>query len=376
MRKSVSYKTFIRPALFQFDPEFIHEQVTGIGGFLDFSPTVLSVLNQLYCPPVDDRLKQTILNSEFQNPIGIAAGFDKNVQLTKVLHSIGFGFEEVGSISAKPWKGNPKPRLFRLAEDKAVINRMGLNNHGVDALRHRIRKLPENWPVGISLVKTPDPTILGEDALADFARAFEVVYGLGSYVSINISCPNTEEGKTFEEPESLDLLLSTLREAEWECQTESRNSPRPWLLKISPDLDLSQVEELYAVGKQFGISGWVACNTTSGRDGLKTPQYVVEQCGRGGLSGIPVRDRSTKVLAHLYQLGKGLDGMVLIGVGGIHNVDSAWEKITHGASLIQLYTGLIYEGPELLKTIHAGLIEKLEQHGYAHIKEAVGSAFR
>jgi len=288
-------------------------------------------------------LEQTLFGVSFKSPLGLAAGFDKNIELAPLMQALGFGFMEGGSVSARPWLGNPCPRLFRLPEDRAIVNRMGLNNQGIQQILPRLQTLPPGFPVGISLVKTPDPAVLD-----DFAVAYEAVCGLGAYIALNISCPNTEEGKTFEDPEALDTLLTQLK--------------GQFVLKISPNLSPIQLEEIFEVGLKHQVCGWIATNT------MPTP--------KGGLSGPPLFLRSTEVLGQLYQLcRKQQVNPVLIGVGGVMDAESAWEKIIHGASLVEIYTGLIYKGPNLIKEIHAGLLHKLEDHGLSHIRDAVGLKF-
>jgi len=363
------YSDLLRPLLFQCDPEWVHHRVLGLGKMLQHCPWVMST------PPHMPALEQTLFGVPFHSPVGLAAGFDKNLELATLMQALGFGFMEGGSISAKPWPGNSTPRLFRLPKDKAVINRMGLNNHGVAKILPRINALPLDFPVGINLVKTPDPAILGDTALADFEACFSAVYGLGTYLALNISCPNTEDGKTFEEPEALDTLLTRLRSVEANCQ--SQKPPRPWLLKVSPDLSPSQLAEVFDVGLKHQVSGWIATNTTASREGLNTPGDTLTRIGRGGLSGKPLKNRSTEILGQLHQLCKAHQTeAVLIGVGGVSDAESAWEKITHGASLVQVYTGLIYEGPGLIRQIRTGLARKLAENGLTHIQEAVGLAFR
>lgn len=367
----------VRSVLFHWDPEFVHDRLCDLGRTMDRIPGALPLLSSLYKPSVNPLLQQNFWGYTFENPIGLAAGFDKNVQLVPVMQALGFGFEEVGSLSGQPSPGNPRPRLFRLPEDQAIINRMGLNNRGVSALLPQIRQLPTDWPVGISLAKTHDPAIMEERALEDFSTALETIYGHGAYISINISCPNTQEGKTFEEPEALDALLQRMRAVESECRSRSSLPARPWLLKISPDLDLACLRELFEIATRYDIAGWVACNTTSARHSLKTSVAQVAWYGNGGLSGAPLRQSSTRILGELYQLSASQQQkLVLIGVGGVQDAESAWEKITHGASLLQIYTGLIYQGPELIRQIHQGLVERLESRGFSSIQEAVGLAFR
>lgn len=371
------YDCLLGPLLFHLPPESAHHLALKTGQWIEKNRFFLNRMAGLYAPESNPRLSQEFFGCRFDQPLGLAAGFDKNIQLTGLMRTLGFGFEEAGSISVLPWPGNPKPRLFRLKEDEALINRMGLNNHGISQLLPTIQGLSNEWPIGLSLVKTPDPSILEEKALADFGQALRQVYGYGAYLSLNISCPNTEEGKTFEEPEALETLLRYLRTVEQECYQETARHPKPWLLKISPDISPQQLQELYEIGHRYQIAGWIATNTTGQRDNLQTNSTVLAKIGRGGLSGKPLRQRSTQLLGNLYQLSQShADPMVLMGVGGINNVESAWEKITHGAALLQLYTGLIYHGPGLLKTIHHGLIQKLEEHRLAHIQDAVGLAFR
>lgn len=371
------YPTCLRPLFFCLDPESVHNLVFSMGETLQATALGRGVVSSLYAPQPHPALEQTLFGQTFEHPIGLAAGFDKNIRLPKLLQALGFSHVEFGSLSAQAAPGNPKPRLFRLPQDEAIINRMGLNNLGIPALLPRLEALPTHWPAGLSLVKTHNPDILGQAALDDFAAAIRHICGLGTYVSINISCPNTREGKTFEDPEALNTLLSTLRQAEAASLAENpRKTPRPWCLKISPDMDSGQLKELFGIACRHRIAGWVVANTTAQRPPLKTPAEQVARIGAGGLSGPPLQVVSTRLLGELYQLGAPQQGMILIGVGGIRDVDSAWDKITHGASLIQIYTALIYEGPGLIKRLHGGLLHKLKSQGFSHLEEAIGSAFR
>lgn len=371
------YQTLFRPLLFYGDAEWVHQQVHHLGQLLTRCPGGLWALSQLYAPPVSHALTQHIFGETFYAPIGLAAGFDKQVRLTRVAQALGFAYTEVGSISARPWPGNPKPRLFRLPKDEAILNRMGLNNAGAAASLQQLRQIPPGVPVGISIVKTPDPDILDGAALEDFGQTLRTIYGQGTYVSINISCPNTAEGKTFESPDALDALLTHLRAVEAQCRKENPLPSRPWLLKISPDLNEAQLEALFDVACRHRVDGFVATNTTASREALKTPAARLTQLGYGGISGRPLQARSTRVLGFLYQLAQQkCPAMVFIGVGGIQDTESAWDKIIHGASLLQVYTGLIYKGPGLLREIEAGLLEKLRKHQLDSIQEAVGLAYR
>lgn len=368
------YQRVVRPLLFRLDPEQAHTATTALAQWVSALPGGKELLSEWVAPKPHPALTQTLWGYTFQNPIGLAAGFDKNGHYTNLMRACGFGFEEVGSVSARPALGNPLPRLFRLPEDEGIINRMGLNNDGASVLLARLPAWPAGWPVGISLTKTHDPTILGEAALEDFAHAYRTTWGHGAYVSINISCPNTSEGKTFEDPESLSALLKRLREVDAEKLSDVASPARPWCLKISPDVDDALLGELFDVGQSFGIAGWIATNTTRNRTGLRTPAQRLDKLGSGGLSGRPLRARSTEVLAALARLNRQYNAQqVLIGVGGIADADAAWEKIVHGASLIQVYTGLIYEGPALLRRIQAGLLKRLSENGFSHIHQAIGS---
>ncbi len=372
------YRSFIRPLLFQGNPESIHDAMQRIGQGLQKWPASMALLNQCYAPQLTSRLAQSFFGAAFHHPLGLAAGFDKHITLLPTIRALGMAYAEVGSISARSWQGNPKPRVFRLPQDKAIINRMGLNNPGVLALLPRIKSFPSDWPVGISLVKTPDPSILEQDAIEDYADVLRGVYGYGTYISLNISCPNTEEGKTFEDPEALDALLTQLRIVEAHCEAELQIPPRPWLLKVSPDLDPNLVDTLFDIGIKHQVAGWIATNTTSQRPStLKTSPSYIQAIGRGGLSGLPLQEASTRLLGQLYQRSQHVQHpQVLIGVGGIHDTESAWDKIIHGANLLQLYTGLIYEGPGVIRRIVQGLEKKLDENQLPHIHAAVGLAYR
>lgn len=362
----------IRPLLFSLPPELAHD--VGIGAARMSAPIRGLLKGSL-------RYENTVLTQylwglQFANPIGLAAGLDKNAAAVPFWAALGFGFIEVGSISARPWKGNPRPRLFRLPADRALINRMGLNNLGALRIAARLERLPKGGlpPVGVNIVKTPDPRILGKDAVADFAETLRAVIGAASYVTINVSCPNTEEGKTFEDPVALDGLLGEL--------VKIRNETRrhlPLLVKLSPPMSRtfvfdSLIDDIVAVGMHHGIDGFVASNTTSSRTGLRSKPERVIEIGQGGLSGGPLEDPSTHLVRYLYRRAEGL--VPIVGVGGVSSPETAFRKILAGASLLQVYTGLVYEGPGLIKRIKQGLAELLAQNGFQSIKSAVGAEDR
>ena len=321
-------------------------------------------------------LRTRCLGIDFENPIGLAAGFDKNALRVGFWPLIGFGFAEVGSVSARRSRGNRRPRAFRLEDDRALINRMGLNNHGASRVARRLSAdaVARKIPIGVNLAKTNDPGIEGADAVADFEQSFELLAPLASYVALNISCPNTAEGKTFEDPEALnDLLLAV---------TAARNRLEvkvPILVKLSPAYSNrvvfdSMFEEILSVCLEHRIDGFIAANTTTDRSGLQTPDQRLDRIGAGGLSGAPVRERATHLVRYLYQR---TDGRIpIIGVGGVDSAEAAYEKIRAGASLVQLYTGLVYEGPGLVRSIKEGLVDLLAADGFSNVRDAVGTASR
>ncbi|MEM6646595.1 MAG: quinone-dependent dihydroorotate dehydrogenase [Bacteroidota bacterium] len=324
----------------------------------------------------DARLHSKVWGVNFPNPVGLAAGFDKNGELVRFWERLGFGFVEVGSVSAKSAKGNPKPRAFRLEADRALVNRMGLNNHGAARIARRLAKLPKDrvMPLGINIVKTHDPSVMGEAGIEDFRTSFSLLAPLADYIVLNISCPNTTEGKTFEDPEALDTLLATIRAAK-----KPMAKRPPILLKLSPPATTRMVfdsatDAIVDLAQQYGIAGFVATNTASDRDGLTTDAARLVEIGRGGLSGAPLAERSTHLVRYLYEKTEGT--LPIIGVGGVASAADAYAKIRAGASLVQLYTGMVYEGPGVIKAINEGLLELMERDGFRHIGEAVGADLR
>jgi len=361
----------LRPLLFQLDAERAHD--VGLRAADWMQSLAPSVLESLYSHR-DERLKQRLWGQIFPNPVGLAAGADKNAELVPFWETVGFGFVEVGSVSAQPSEGNPKPRAFRLKEDAAVINRMGLNNDGAEVVGERLERMVReaSIPIGVNIAKTHDPDIMGEAAIEDFRTTFRHVAPHADYIALNVSCPNTREGKTFEDPASLDRLLETIVAA----QTSHPGLKTPVLLKLSPPLSErlvfdTQLEDLITVARSHDIDGFIATNTASDRAGLRASDRELEGIGEGGLSGRPLRDRSTRLVRYLY---RATDGEVpVLGVGGISDAESAYEKICAGASLVQVYTGLIYEGPGLVKRIKEGLVDRVREDGHANIADAVGS---
>jgi dihydroorotate dehydrogenase len=315
----------------------------------------------------DDRLQQTLWGQTFRNPLGLAAGFDKDGVGARAWPLLGFGFAELGTVTYHPQPGNPRPRLFRLTADEAVINRMGFNNGGAACLAQR---LDHHWatgrspiPLGINLGKSKITPL--EDAAADYQGSFQPLQAWGDYFVVNVSSPNTPGLRSLQARAQLQPILRAL-------QTANRDR-KPILVKIAPDLSWDDIAELVDLAQEQQLAGIIATNTTLGRDGLKTPRLTTGRSPAeeaGGLSGAPLRHRSTDVIRFIHHHSQGQ--LPIIGVGGIFTAEDAWAKLTAGASLLQVYTGWVYEGPWMVKRILTGLIERLEAHGFSHIRDAVG----
>jgi len=305
---------------------------------------------------------------EFRNPVGLAAGFDKNGTAAQALAALGFGFIEVGSVTSEPQPGNPQPRLFRLPRDRALINRAGFNNCGAVQLAEHIRRRRPDCVLGVNIGKSRRVGI--EDAISDYLKSFEAVYDIADYIAINVSSPNTPNLRELQRPEILTELLKSLQQRNDELALLHSCRPKPLLLKIAPDLSEAEIESIVDVATSLKIAGVIATNTTISREDLETSPAEVEGCGAGGLSGAPLRQRSNEVIALIYRLTRGQ--LPIIGVGGVFDAADAWEKICAGASLIQIYTGFIYEGPGVARRINEGLAEIVNREGFRTLDEAVG----
>lgn len=313
--------------------------------------------------------KLTRFGLEFRNPVGLAAGFDKNGTAAQALAALGFGFIEVGSVTSEPQPGNPRPRLFRLPQDRALINRAGFNNRGAAQLAEHIRRRRPDCLLGVNIGKSRSVPI--ESAIPDYLKSFESVYDIADYIAINVSSPNTPHLRELQRPEVLSELLKSLQDRNDELALVHSCETKPLLLKIAPDLSDSEVESIVAVATSLKIAGLIATNTTISRAGLKTARAEVAAYGDGGLSGAPLRSRSNEIISLIYRLTRG--ELPIIGVGGVFDAADAWEKICAGASLIQLYTGFIYEGPSVARRINEGLAEIMKREGIGTLDEAVGS---
>ncbi|RCL70978.1 MAG: quinone-dependent dihydroorotate dehydrogenase [Flavobacteriales bacterium] len=336
------YKRVIRPILFLFDPEWVHYFSFAAIRVLHRIPFMGGLVRKLYSSKKPS-LQKEVFGIHFPNPVGLAAGFDKDAKLFRELSNFGFGFIEIGTVTPKPQGGNPKPRLFRLKKDKGIINRMGFNNEGVEAAAKRLKR-NKNIIIGGNIGK--NKTTPNNNAQEDYLICFDVLFDVVDYFVVNVSSPNTPNLRDLQEKEPLTALLNTLQK-----QNNSKPKRKPILLKIAPDLTDTQLSDIIDIVEVTKIDGVIATNTTLARDGLKSNETLTSQSG--GLSGKPLNKRSTEVIRYLHTHSKG--AFPIVGVGGIHTPSDAKEKLDAGASLIQLYTGFVYEGPASVCNINKKL---------------------
>jgi dihydroorotate dehydrogenase len=362
----LSLYSIIRPILFRLPAESAHEfALKALRTGLATSFTREAVAKRLATREFGSLNR---FGLEFSNPIGLAGGFDKNGSYTRELAALGFGFIEVGTVTNQPQPGNPKPRLFRLPKDRALINRLGFNNVGATQVAENLRNYRPACVVGVNIGKSRSVAI--EDAVADYLASFEAVYEVADYVAVNVSSPNTPNLRELQSAHRLKELLTALQRTNAELAARSSREPKPLLLKIAPDLSESEIEQIVAVAIDANIAGIIATNTTTRRDGLQTPAAEVQRFGDGGLSGAPLRSRSNEVISLIYNLTGGK--LPIIGVGGVFTAEDAWAKICAGASLVQLYTGFIYEGPSIARRINDGLQRVLSRENFVSFDAAVG----
>lgn len=340
------YKIFVRPVLFLVDPEKIHHFVFSFLKWSGKIPGVKSLLRLMYCFE-DKRLERNVLGINFRNPVGLAAGFDKDAALIDEAACLGFGFIEIGTLTPKPQPGNDKPRLFRLPADQALINRMGFNNRGALEAVQRLKERKSDVIVGGNIGK--NKVTENENAIEDYRLCFEALYEHVDYFVVNVSSPNTPGLRALQEKEPLGRLLATVK-----ALSLSKPKVKPVLLKIAPDLTDGQLNDVIEIIKETGTDGIIATNTTISREGLRTDKSTLERIGNGGLSGKPLTSRATDVIRYLRS-GLGA-GFPIIGVGGIMTAEDALEKLSAGADLVQLYTGFIYEGPALIRRINKAIL--------------------
>jgi len=356
------YSKLARPVLFRLDPESAHHFAFSVGKVIQ-SARASSLLSAKKPGP---ELKQEFFGHSFHSPVGLAAGFDKSAEILPLISKLGFGFAEAGSVTNLPSEGNPRPRLFRLPEDRALINRLGLNNPGAEAFLENLERFNDNscelFPVGINVAKTHSPDIIGQRGIEDVVSCFEKVQPKADFIVLNISCPNTAEGKTFEDRDTLSQLFNTL--------SKIRDST-PLLIKFSPDTKLSELEKLVEICETHNTSGYVLSNTSQTREGLQTSSSQLEKIGKGGLSGEPLFNLSIQRVRQVYKQVNGRKPV--IGLGGIDSSSKAWSYLEAGASLLELYSGLVYEGPWLVDRINRELAERLKLEGFSSISEVTGS---
>ncbi|MEO0455073.1 MAG: quinone-dependent dihydroorotate dehydrogenase [Cyanobacteria bacterium P01_A01_bin.114] len=375
------YKSSLLPLIFKrlgADPETAHNQTLKILTWLTTDPTekpywaqptrrFAQAWLQSACSLSSPRLAQTLWGLAFANPVGLAAGFDKDGAAIQAWPGLGFGFIELGTVTFHAQSGNPQPRLFRLPDDRAALNRMGFNNRGAAKLAERllagyVKEYP--IPLGVNLGKSKVTPL--EQAARDYRQSFDLLKDLGRYFVVNVSSPNTPGLRSLQSKTQLAPILEALQSV--------NQGHKPLLVKISPDLAWADIDDILALIEPYQLAGIIATNTTIARTGLST--HRVRQTGSpvtqtaGGISGAPVRQRSTEVIRYIYQRTQGQ--VPIIGVGGVFTADDAWDKITAGASLVQVYTGWVYEGPWMVKKILQGLLGKLDEAGLETISEAVG----
>lgn len=336
------YKTLIRPILFAFDPEKVHYFTFSIIRFVSKIPGFKSLFRKLYLVE-NQKLERQLFGLKFKNPVGLAAGFDKDAKLFNELSNFGFGFIEIGTLTPKPQVGNPKKRLFRLKEDSAIINRMGFNNGGVV---EAVERLKNNKGVLIGGNIGKNKVTLNEDALKDYEICFNALFDYVDYFVVNVSSPNTPNLRALQDKEPLTRLLKSLQVLNFQ-----KPKSKPILLKIAPDLTNEQLDDIIDIISVTKIDGIIATNTTISREGLQSNN----KSEVGGMSGKPLKLRSTEVIRYLSKNSNG--AFPIIGVGGIHSAEDALEKLEAGADLVQIYTGFIYEGPKLIRAINKALIK-------------------
>lgn len=334
----------LKPILFLFSPEKAHKLTTRALNILLRLPFGKSIVESMFNYQ-NASLKQELFGLTFKNPVGLAAGFDKNAELIDDFSHLGFGFIEIGTLTPKGQSGNPQPRLFRLPKDNALINRMGFNNEGVDAALERLKKRKSDIIVGGNIGKnkvTPN-----ENAIDDYMICFEKLFDHVDYFVVNVSSPNTPGLRELQEKEPLKKLLKMLQE-----KNNTKPNPKAILLKIAPDLTEEQLNDIIEITKELNLDGLIVSNTTIDRSGLQTNEHTIEEIGAGGLSGKPVFKKSNEVLKYIRMQNKTVP---IVAVGGIMSAQDAKEKLDAGANLIQIYTGLVYKGPGLIKEINRSL---------------------
>ncbi len=361
--------SLIRPLLFRLDAERAHHlSMSAFSSLMAFAPLRRLAVRSLR---VDDpRLRVRRFGIDFPGPVGLAAGFDKNAEWFDALDALGFGFVEVGTLTGQAQPGNPTPRLFRLPEDHALLNRMGFNNKGSEAAAAALAQRTIRPVLGVNVGKSK--VVPNEEAAGDYLASFERLFLHGRYFVVNVSSPNTPGLRELQERGPLTALLRAVDDKNQELAARHGVAAKPVLLKIAPDLNDHQLSAIVEMTRAVPVAGLVATNTTVSREGLKTPARQVEALGAGGLSGAPLTVRSRTMVADLYRRTGGR--LPIVGVGGVMSGEDAWQMIRHGASLVQVYTGFVYGGPAFVRDVHRHLLRRVEESGLASIEDAVGTA--
>ena len=352
------YRRVFKKFFFAIDPEKVHDGIIVLGRMLGGN-SMTRMMTAMAFGYSNKSLEQNILGTHFKNPVGLSAGFDKDAELTDIIPSVGFGFEEIGSVTGEPCEGNPKPRLWRLPRSKALVVYYGLKSRGCEYIAQTLRNKKFYFPIGVNIAKTNSKdTIDCRRGVQDYCKAFCTCIDVGDYFTINISCPNTFGGEPFTDPERLDILLSEI---------DAIPTAKPIFLKLSPDLDTKDIDAILAVVSRHRIHGFVCTNLTKKRENAK----ILESCpSLGGISGKVVEGLANRVIEYIYRATKGK--YVIIGCGGVFTAEDAYKKIRSGASLIQLITGMVFEGPQVVGDINRGLARLLQKDGFKNINEVVG----
>ena len=359
------YRYVCKPFFFRQDPEWTHDLVCTLGTQLGHFSGIRTIVRKLYAFK-HPSLQQKLLGISFPNPVGLTEGFDKNAHLTKILPEVGFGYEIIGSVTAEPCQGNAKPRLWRLPQSKALMVYYGLKNDGGQKIHDRLQEKTCAIPLGVSIAKTNNPdTVEVSAGIQDYVKGFSSMLDIGDFFVINISCPNAFGGEPFSDPMRLDALLDRLDQIQ---------TPKPVFLKIAVDLSFAELDALITVMDKHRVHGMILANLTKKYQRPEIIQTEISPSMKGGMSGLPTKEASNSLIAHAY-LEAG-DRYLIIGAGGIFTAQDAYDKMRQGASLVQLATGMIFEGPQLIGELNKGLVELMQRDGFHHISEVVGSAHK
>ena len=355
-----AYKYVCKPIFFRCDAENVHEHMLKVGTFLGAHVLTRKIMWFLFHYE-NNILEQTVAGITFKNPIGLAAGFDKNAQLVQILPEIGFGFIEVGSITAQPCPGNPKPRLWRLPKSQSLIVYYGLKNEGAQKIQQRLQKMQPKIPIGISIAKTNcAATADTNEGIKDYTTGCKIMQEMGEYMTINISCPNSFGGQPFTDAQKLEQLLKEVKKIKYQ---------KPIFIKLSPDIETTTLDALIKIIQKYNIAGVICANLTKERNNEKIKEKNIPE--QGGLSGKVVEQKANEQIHYIYQKTKGK--IIIIGCGGIFSAQDAYEKLQCGATVLQLITGMIYEGPQVISEINQGLVQLLKKDGYKNISQAKGT---